>query len=161
MFKDYYKILHISQYSSLQEIRSAYRAMSKKWHPDKNPGKNVVAMMQDINEAYAILKDECLRKRYDIEYRRFVNADFNQMRGSVFIVKSSDRYEYNYEVQDEKLKESINIAQELAKKMVKEFLESFQKSFNQATRGAWDIAQYYVYVFVLLLILGVLIRGIA
>ena len=58
MFKDYYKILGIHRQASAQEIKSAYRAMSIKWHPDKNPNVNVTSIMQDINEAYAILKDE-------------------------------------------------------------------------------------------------------
>lgn len=158
MFKDYYKILDISPYSSLAEIKTAYRAMSKKWHPDKNPDKNVVVMMQDINEAYAILKDECLRKRYDIEYWK-INVCW-QTKGNNN-PQGHDIYKYDYEVQDEKLKESINAAQELAKRLVKEFLESFQDSFNRAARGAWDTARYYVYVAVSLFILGVLVWSVA
>lgn len=62
MFKDYYKILGISRQASAQEIKSAYRTMSKKWHPDINPGMDVTSIMQDINEAYAILKDENKKK---------------------------------------------------------------------------------------------------
>ena len=58
MFKDYYQILEITQQASLSEIKQAYRAASKKWHPDVNPGKDTTQIMQDINEAYAILKDE-------------------------------------------------------------------------------------------------------
>lgn len=55
MFKDYYKILGIQRQASVQEIKSAYRIMSMKWHPDKNPNVDVTSVMQDINEAYAIL----------------------------------------------------------------------------------------------------------
>lgn len=155
MFKDYYKILDISPYSSLSEIKTAYRAMSKKWHPDKNPDKDVVVMMQDINESYAILKDECLRKRYDIEYWK-INICWQTQEGNNF----QKDYIYDYEIQDEKLKESINAARELAKRLVKEFLESFQDSFNRATRGAWDTARYYVYVAVFLFILVIFVCGV-
>lgn len=158
MFKDYYKILDISSYSLLPEIKTAYRAMSKKWHPDRNPDKNVVVMMQDINEAYAILKDECSRKRYDIEYWKF-SVCWETKGDNNF--KKNDIYKYDYEVQDEKLKESIDAAQELAKRLVKEFLESFQDSFNRAVRGAWDTARYYVYVAVFLFLLGIFVWSVA
>ncbi len=56
-FKDYYSILEIGRFASFEEIKAAYRAMSKKWHPDMNPNVDVKHKMQDINEAYAILKD--------------------------------------------------------------------------------------------------------
>lgn len=46
--------------------------MSMKWHPDKNPDADVTSMMQDINEAYAILKNKEKRHRYDQEYALFV-----------------------------------------------------------------------------------------
>ena len=58
MFKDYYQILGIPLTSSRQDIKNAYRQLSLKWHPDKNPGIDVTEIMQDINEAYKILYDE-------------------------------------------------------------------------------------------------------
>ena len=67
MFKDYYQILGVSPTASKQEIKQAYRMMSLKWHPDKNPGVDVTSMMQDINEAYKILNDDLCRARYDKE----------------------------------------------------------------------------------------------
>ena len=71
MFKDYYQILGISPEASKQEIKQAYRMMSLKWHPDKNPGVDVTSIMQDINEAYKILNDDICRARYDNEYKEF------------------------------------------------------------------------------------------
>ena len=68
MFKDYYQILGIPFTASTQEIKDAYRKMSLKWHPDKNPNIDVTEIMQDINEAYKILYDEFSRARYDKEY---------------------------------------------------------------------------------------------
>lgn len=40
-FKDYYAILEIDRLASSEEIRTAYWFLSKKWHPDHNPGRNV------------------------------------------------------------------------------------------------------------------------
>lgn len=54
-FKDYYKILEICFPSNDDEIKTAYRRMSLKWHPDKNPGIDTSNLMIDINEAYYIL----------------------------------------------------------------------------------------------------------
>ena len=71
MFKDYYAVLDISSSASLQEIKSAYYTQSKKWHPDINKSEEAKERMQDINEAYLILKDEEAKSKYDIEYKIF------------------------------------------------------------------------------------------
>ena len=116
MFKDYYKILGITQQASTSEIKSAYRAMSMKWHPDRNPGVDVTAIMQDINEAYAILKDEDKHRRYDEEYDRFIRQYHDDLTLHEEDGKDnhesadqnhSSRWEYDYDIQDETLKEDI------------------------------------------------------
>ncbi len=68
MLKDYYSILGISFNASDEEIKRAYRALSKRWHPDMNPGLDTTVIMQDINEAYFILRDSAIRVKYDAEY---------------------------------------------------------------------------------------------
>ena len=68
MLKDYYSILGISFNASDDEIKRAYRALSKRWHPDVNPGLDTTTIMQDINEAYFILRDSATRVKYDAEY---------------------------------------------------------------------------------------------
>jgi len=71
MFKDYYAILEVTQNATFEEIRKAYKKQSKKWHPDKNIGKDVTSIMQDINEAYDVLKDFYKRQEYDVWYSKF------------------------------------------------------------------------------------------
>lgn len=145
MFKDYYKILGIRQDASAHEIKKAYRAMSMKWHPDKNPGIDVTSIMQDINEAYAILKDEEKRKRYDAEYKvyteKVASASSGQYSSSS---SSSEEYTYNYDVHDDTLKEDIATAREYARKLVDEFLKSFKESSHNAVKGAWQGASTYI-----------------
>lgn len=71
MFKDYYAILEIAESASQEEIKSAYKKQAISWHPDKNPGVDTTQRMQEINEAYLILKDSEARGRYNSEYQRF------------------------------------------------------------------------------------------
>lgn len=63
MLKDYYKILGVKENSSQDEIKKAYRTLSKKYHPDVNPeGKE---MFQNISEAYENIGDPKKREQYD------------------------------------------------------------------------------------------------
>ena len=54
---DYYKILNIKKSASAQEIKKSYRALSHKFHPDKNPSAEATAKFSEINNAYEILSD--------------------------------------------------------------------------------------------------------
>ena len=62
MFIDYYELLEIDSSASPVDIKSAFKKQALKWHPDKNPGIDTTEMMQRINEAYLILKDEEARR---------------------------------------------------------------------------------------------------
>ncbi len=65
-FKDYYKILGVKASSGEEDIKKAYRALAKKWHPDKNPGnKAAEEKFKDIAEAYEVLSDSEKRKKFD------------------------------------------------------------------------------------------------
>jgi len=62
MNKDYYKILNINRESSQDEIKKAFRKLSKKHHPDKGGDENV---FKEMSEAYDTLSDPQKRIRYD------------------------------------------------------------------------------------------------
>lgn len=63
--KDYYDILGVSKDASDDEIKHAYRKLSKKWHPDINKAPNAEAKFKEINEAYETLSDPQKRANYD------------------------------------------------------------------------------------------------
>ena len=66
MSENYYNILGVSEQSSKDEIKKAYRTLQMKHHPDKNQGNpEAVTMTQKINEAYGVLGDEQKREEYD------------------------------------------------------------------------------------------------
>ena len=54
-YKDYYDILGVSRSASQQEIKSAYRKLARKYHPDVNKASDAQAKFKDINEAYEVL----------------------------------------------------------------------------------------------------------
>ncbi len=64
--RDYYEVLGVSKGASDSEIKSAYRKLAKKYHPDMNPGdKEAEAKFKEASEAYAVLSDADKRRQYD------------------------------------------------------------------------------------------------
>lgn len=64
-YKDYYEILGVKREATEAEIKSAYRKLARKFHPDVNKTKEAEQKFKDINEAYEVLSDKTKRQRYD------------------------------------------------------------------------------------------------
>ncbi|MDE2571151.1 MAG: J domain-containing protein, partial [bacterium] len=66
-YKDYYKILGLSKDAAEKDIKSAYRRLARKWHPDVNPNDKAQAeeKFKEIQEAYEVLGDAEKRRKYD------------------------------------------------------------------------------------------------
>ncbi|MDD3012259.1 MAG: DnaJ C-terminal domain-containing protein [Candidatus Gastranaerophilales bacterium] len=64
-YKDYYEILGVSRNATEQEIKSAFRKLARKLHPDVNKSPDAVKKFKDINEANEVLSDPQKRQRYD------------------------------------------------------------------------------------------------
>lgn len=76
--KDYYKSLGVEKNATEDEIKSAYRKLAKKYHPDLNKDNpDAAEKFKEINEAYEVLSDKQKRSNYD----QFGNPDGNQFSG--------------------------------------------------------------------------------
>jgi molecular chaperone DnaJ len=77
--RDYYEVLGITRTASDQEIKSAYRRLAVRYHPDKNPGDaEAETKFKEAAEAYQVLSDPEQRRRYD----RFGHAGVSSSAGS-------------------------------------------------------------------------------
>ena len=98
-YKDYYSILGVPKTAAEKDVKSAYRKLARKWHPDANPSnaREAEEKFKDIQEAYEVLGDPEKRKKYDYlgsdwqraareadsarSYRQAQGADFGGFSG--------------------------------------------------------------------------------
>lgn len=64
-FKDYYKILGVEKKDDSEKIKSAYRKLARKYHPDTSKEANAEERFKEISEAYEVLNDPEKRAKYD------------------------------------------------------------------------------------------------
>src|SRR5665213_424502 len=66
-YKDYYATLGVPKTAAEKDIKSAYRKLARKWHPDANPdsAKAAEEKFKEITEAYEVLGDSEKRRKYD------------------------------------------------------------------------------------------------
>ena len=76
-FRDYYETLGVPKTAGEDEIRSAFRKLARKYHPDVAKDKKIAEeKFKEINEAYEVLSDPEKRKKYDQ-----LGADWNRPGG--------------------------------------------------------------------------------
>ncbi len=96
-FKDYFKILGVSRNATDKEIKSAFRKLARKFHPDLHPhDERAESEFKEINEAYEILSDEDKKKSYE----QFLNYWYKNRDG-----KSRD---FSSENNDQRFDEYLN-----------------------------------------------------
>src|SRR4029453_2060430 len=86
-FKDYYAILGVNRSADDKAIKSAYRRLARKYHPDVAKGKDAAGdRFKEISEAYEVLSDPEKRRRYDTlgpDWQRFAQPGPTGQPGGV------------------------------------------------------------------------------
>jgi len=83
--KNYYDVLNVPKTATEQEIKKAYRTLTKKYHPDICKEEGAEEKFKEINEAYSVLSDSQKRAQYDrMGHETFTNASKGQYSGGGF-----------------------------------------------------------------------------
>src|SRR6201998_207655 len=64
-YRDYYKILGVGRTATAEQVKTAYRRVARKFHPDVSKEKNAEERFKEVQEAYEVLKDPEKRAAYD------------------------------------------------------------------------------------------------
>lgn len=149
MFIDYYAILDIDERATQEEIKLAFKRQALKWHPDRNPSLDTTKRMQEINEAYLILKDSEARARYDSEYQRFKQFKKEKQESKQEYQKkenqyhksdkeqSEQRYSYTeYQSNDDILNKWMSNAKKQAVDLAKQTIEDFKGMVTVGVKAA-------------------------
>ena len=96
-FIDYYKILGVDKNASEGDIKSAYRKLARKYHPDLNPNdKEANKKLQQINEANEVLSDPEKRKKYDTYGNDWKHAEEFEKAGQSRSQQPNDAGGYSF-----------------------------------------------------------------
>jgi curved DNA-binding protein CbpA len=149
IFKNYYQILGVSPIASIQEIKSAYRKLSKKFHPDINAGDIFFEeRFKEIQEAYENLADENRRRQFDLKYFPLKESNVNDSSQDEFLKKKDEpqkpkedfgKWKKNTNYNEENLRTTRNLSQ-------KNF---FQKFFDKTRDKQREISYTILFLFLL------------
>lgn len=96
MDKDFYKIMGVAPNASEQEIKTAYRRLARKYHPDLSKEPNAEERFKEMGEAYETLKDPAKRAEYD-QYLK--NREFNRQHTQSSAGTGDRAYQYQGQAQ--------------------------------------------------------------
>ena len=142
MFSDYYAVLGVTENATSEELKSAFKNQAMKWHPDRNRGVDTTKRMQEINEAYLILKDSEARNRYDKEYQLFKQYQKQQERPRQDNNKKpfEEPFEYSgYKISDDTLNDWMKSAKAQAVDLAKQTIEDLKGMTSAGLKAAGNV----------------------
>ncbi len=110
-FTNYYIVLGIKNTATFAEIKTVYRELAKKYHPDRNPGNKAAEdFFKEIQQAYAVLSNPEKRKKYDLKFSYSSSQQTTQTRTRATNTNYNGNA-YQYAQQQEKQKQKQNFYQ--------------------------------------------------
>lgn len=147
--KDYYRILGVPSSASQEQIKSAFRELIRKHHPDKNASPEATERARDIIEAYKILTDREAKVRYDRVYADHFGSTETQGEQDSKQSKKSERSTH----EDPILQKWIRAAQRQARTELDNLMRDFPEAVGVAAKGAFQYVGYYILFSIVLYIL--------
>ena len=130
MTKNYYKILGLNENCTEQEIKSAYRKLARKWHPDvAGNTDNVVKKFKEINEAYEILSDKNKKAEYDT-LNRYYNYSSSKRTSEQRKTENTTRPDFKNEKKEDAKSSNFNFNWE-------EFVAKY-KEYKKKYENCWE-----------------------
>ncbi len=138
MTKDYYKILDIPEFSTQEEIKSAYRKLARKWHPDiAGNCSDVISKFKEINEAYEVLSNIVRKEEYD-RARKFYNYNSSRKNAKKNTTNPNTEKEPTDNKHKEKSKKSFSFDWEeflVKKRREEQYKTRKEKKENSPIKG--------------------------
>lgn len=155
--RDYYYILGINSNASGQEIKTAYRKLSLKFHPDKNDGEKFFEeRFKEIQEAYETLSNSTKKQQYDSKLHQYKSSQRNRdsFRNDEELKR---KYEEELKKREEEIKRHYQEREERIKNQAKSKNkdEEFGKEEKKRKRPKRKINKTTIYV-----LLGIIVGGI-
>lgn len=128
--KDYYRSLELSFGATSTDIKTAYRRLAKKYHPDLHFGNKLFEeKFKEINEAYSILNDKEKKDIYDINYQKskYRQSANNNSSNST---NNSEKKEQKQEPSSEPKTKHQNTTKDKPKNMINDFSNIFNTIYN-------------------------------
>lgn len=148
--KDYYKSLELNFGATSTDIKTAYRRLAKKYHPDLHFGNKLFEeKFKDINEAYSILNDKAKKDIYDINYQKSKYRQ-NTNNNSSNSTNNSEKKEQKQEPNSEPKTKYQNTTKEKPKNMINDFTNIFNTIYkNKLYRyvGVFAIIISSIYIY--------------
>ncbi|MDZ4749271.1 MAG: J domain-containing protein [Saprospiraceae bacterium] len=137
-FRDYYKILGVPKTATEKEIKTAYRKLARKYHPDLNPGnKESESKFKEINEANEVLSDLENRKKYDKYGKDWKHGEEYE---------KARRQQQQQQQQQQQYSTDQSSQQDFSKEEYSDFFESMfgggRSSYNQSHRPKFKGQDY-------------------
>ncbi|MGB9620817.1 MAG: DnaJ domain-containing protein [Brevinematia bacterium] len=134
--KNYYKILGIDRNATIREIKSAYRKLVMKYHPDVSRSRETEEMFKLINEAYNVLSNPKLRENYDKKLNLEVKVEDNIKHTVNSIMKTISNGVKVVVREIQKMLEEISADKTLEKLSNEELLQRVSFSDNEMVKIA-------------------------